>query len=34
MEDAVFLGHKIKEKRLALNLRMDDVAKEAGKSLR
>ena len=30
MEDAVFLGHKIKEKRLALNLRMDDVAKKAG----
>ena len=29
MEDAVFLGRKIKEKRLALNLRMDDVAKEA-----
>ena len=30
MKDTVFLGHKIKEKRLALNLRMDDVAKEAG----
>ena len=30
MKDAVILGHKIKEKRLALNLRMDDVAKEAG----
>ena len=29
MEDAVFLGRKIKEKRLALNLRMDDVAKKA-----
>ena len=30
MEEAVFLGNKIKEKRLALNLRMDDVAKEVG----
>ena len=30
MKDTVFLGHKIKEKRLALNLRMDDVAKEVG----
>ena len=30
MEEAVFLVNKIKEKRLALNLRMDDVAKEVG----
>lgn len=30
MNNAIFLGHKIKEKRLMLNLRMDDVAKEAG----